>query len=286
MSKLVDSLENCYNSGKFPHAILIESNNQSFCFSDILNVSKLLLCMSDHSKGEVCSECANIENGNCLNLFVIEPDGKNIKKEQILELKNKCSFMPVTSKNNVYIIKNAERLNKESANTMLKFIEEPFDNCIGFFITNNKDNVINTIKSRCSIYSSMYEDTNINDKLGLTDDEVSFYLEVLSRYLKEISNDCLIIHNRILIKDKIDNLEGARNFFGVMLYVYDNVIDKKLGKGCCDVTVNFDYLLNRDIMQLLREKQIIVNVIDKLMFNLNVELVYDKFVIEMSGLNE
>ena len=39
-----------------------------------------------------------------------------------------------------YIIKNAERLNPSSANTILKFLEEPEDNIIAILLTNNRYN--------------------------------------------------------------------------------------------------------------------------------------------------
>ena len=43
--------------------------------------------------------------------------------------------------------KNAEKLNGSSANAMLKFVEEPTEGILGFFITNNKDVIIPTIKN-------------------------------------------------------------------------------------------------------------------------------------------
>ena len=62
-----------------------------------------------------------IDSNNLPSLQIIEPVGKFIKKEQIVDLKNKFKYKPIYSKNNIYIIKNAEKLNTSSANTMLKF---------------------------------------------------------------------------------------------------------------------------------------------------------------------
>ena len=42
-------------------------------------------------------------------------------------------------------------MNDTSFNKMLKFLEEPEDNILGFYITRNKDSVANTIVSRCEL---------------------------------------------------------------------------------------------------------------------------------------
>ena len=57
----------------------------------------------------------------------------------------------------IYIIKHCEKLNKDSANTMLKFLEEPEGSVIGFFITSHEDNVLPTIQSRCQHISVVFE---------------------------------------------------------------------------------------------------------------------------------
>ena len=75
---------------------------------------------------------------NLPSLIIIEPDGLNIKKDQILDMMEKFSTKPVFTKFNIYVIREADRFNQSSANTLLKFLEEPEDNIIGFFITNNK----------------------------------------------------------------------------------------------------------------------------------------------------
>jgi DNA polymerase-3 subunit delta' len=51
----------------------------------------------------------------------------------------------------IYIVNNFDSINNVAANAFLKFIEEPTKNTYGIIIVNNKDNVIDTIKSRCQV---------------------------------------------------------------------------------------------------------------------------------------
>ena len=51
------------------------------------------------------------------------------------------------------IIKETEKLNASSANTILKFLEEPEDGIIAILLTDNRYHVLDTILSRCQILS-------------------------------------------------------------------------------------------------------------------------------------
>ena len=76
-------------------------------------------------------------------------------------------------------------MNKESANTMLKFLEEPNGNVIGFFITSHLDNVMLTIQSRCQHLNVMF-DNNIYEQFNLEEEKYNQYKEVIDNYLEEI----------------------------------------------------------------------------------------------------
>ena len=154
----VKELVNKYRENKLAHAYLIETNNLSSALSDVKELVKVLNCSNEYR--ENCTTCnlCNLINKNLLpSLKIIEPDGTSIKKAQIEELKESFSSIPIYSKYNIYIINNAEKLNPSSANSMLKFVEEPTSGIIGFFITTNKDVMIDTIKSRCQQIVLNYE---------------------------------------------------------------------------------------------------------------------------------
>ena len=92
-----------------------------------------------------------IQNGTHANLFLLDAinNEENIKIEKIRKLLlflNKSTY----NKNlKIILLDNAEYLNINSSNALLKSIEEPNKNTYFFIINNNSQKILNTIKSRC-----------------------------------------------------------------------------------------------------------------------------------------
>ncbi len=71
--------------------------------------------------------------------------------DQIRQLKNESKYTPHEAEKKVYIISNADRMNKESANSFLKILEEPPEELIILLTTSNLNAMPITIRSRCHI---------------------------------------------------------------------------------------------------------------------------------------
>ncbi|MEO8065311.1 MAG: AAA family ATPase [Candidatus Doudnabacteria bacterium] len=84
------------------------------------------------------------------DLLIIErpEDKKVIVIEQIRELVYKLSLLPYQAKYKVALIDNAEDLNEEAANALLKCLEEPKPSTIIILITGNSNRLPKTIISR------------------------------------------------------------------------------------------------------------------------------------------
>ena len=72
-----------------------------------------------------CLSCRRIQNRNFEDIIFLEPDGQNIKIEQIRELNRTLNFKPVSGKYRAAIVSNAEKMTEEAANSFLKSLEEP-----------------------------------------------------------------------------------------------------------------------------------------------------------------
>ena len=151
--RFVDYIEKIMNSNKLSHAYLIETEDTSLEFPLILMFVKLILCPKNFVECKMlncgqCNNCKLIDSNNFPDFEVIEADGAQIKKNQLLELKDEFQKTSLIGKRRVYLIKDAEKLNPSSANTMLKFLEEPEDNIIAILLTKNRYQVIDSILSR------------------------------------------------------------------------------------------------------------------------------------------
>ncbi len=278
----INELISLYEKNKLSHIYLIETNNQNFCVENLLPLIKKL-CFTNVSDEENKHISNLIDQKTFPNLYIISPDGKNIKKEQIKNLKKLCSVAPVLSKNHVYIIEFAEKLNSSSGNTLLKFAEEPVDNCYGFLLTNNKDNVISTIKSRCEIVS--YNDYNITiyDKLNIDEKDYIMHKNNVLDYLKkiEVEKDDKILYNKLNLDVSYKEKENAIIFFNIMLDIYNNILKNKIK----NLQGEYLFLQEFSIENIMKKRNIIVDIINNFNYNLNIDLIYDKFVIEMGDIN-
>ena len=259
-----------YHENKLAHAFLLESNDTEKCYLDVLEFIKSI-CREKVVEG--INTDVLIDNNSLPSLIVIEPDGQNIKKEQILDMMEKFSTKPVYTENNFYIVKNSERFNGSSANTLLKFLEEPEDNIIGIFITNNKETVINTIRSRCQLFS-VYYDLDIDSKL---DDEI---LTDVKLYLNSIyKNNEDIIYNRTHMSGLYKERNDWEIFFRTMLYyLKDCIVSNRKDKIEMVKSISQDNLVK--IIVYIEE------IIKYIKSNCNIDLVLDKFVIEMRNYYE
>lgn len=279
----INQLINLYHEGKLSHAYLIETNNLEKCFQDLLEVIKQINCPKEYEANcQKCNLCNLLKNRFLPSFIIIEPDGKNIKKEQILDLKSRFSSIPTYTKENIYVIKEAEKLNAASANTMLKFLEEPESHIIGFFITNNINNVINTIKSRCETISIKYEEANTLDVTN------NSYFDTVKNYLEAIEtnpNESIFYNRDILLKNYKDRSD-IMNIFQLILSIFTKVIEEKKSSKDIAFQENFAFLINKKMEDIIRIQKIIIEYIDELNYNVNIELFLDKFLIELSGKNE
>lgn len=149
-----DLIYNSVKNNRISHAYLIDSNGCSDSFDIALSLVKTIVCPYNYTNFSDCGECnicKRIDDGNYLELKVISPDGKNIKKEQLLELQEDFSKTAIENSKRIYIIRDCEKLNVSSSNCILKFLEEPSENIYAILLTNDINKILSTIISRCQI---------------------------------------------------------------------------------------------------------------------------------------
>ena len=155
---------NAINNNKLSHAYLFDSNGNSDVMNIVLSFVKIIICMDKKSDEEILNIFDRIDNGNYIDVKIIEPDGLWIKKEQLLDLQSEFSKSAIEGSKKIYIIKSADKMNIQTANSILKFLEEPVDDIIAILIVDNINLVIPTIISRCQIIKlnkKKYEESSL-----------------------------------------------------------------------------------------------------------------------------
>ena len=302
-------LKNSITSNKVSHAYIIESNGYSKSFDLALSFAKYLLCpnsYTNNSKCEDCTQCTSITNNEYIELKIIEADGQWIKKSQLDELQLDFSKKAVLGDKKIYIIKDADKLNASSANSLLKFLEEPEEGIIAILLTDNIYQMIGTIVSRCQVVSlkpnkkldNLSTLNRIEDIIFISEQEITDFINSedsinyidksieFSRYYEDNKMNTLIYINRLwndTFSDRTLNILG----FSIMLLLYKDILNMKLGKDLevfVDYTEDVKYICEKNSIECLMSKiNVIMKLRDLIKFNINQNALMDKLIIELKG---
>ena len=307
-TKLFDLFDKAIKNNKLSHAYLFDSYNNSNSLDVVLSLCKMIMCENDDYFCDNCSVCNRISHDNYTDVKIIRPDGNYIKKEQIIELQNSYSMISIEGKKRIYIILDCDKMNTSTSNSLLKFLEEPYEDVIAFLVTNNVNKVIDTIKSRCQVLKLVNEEYGNLNSIGKIANLVVKTREEFDNFINDENNINLI-------NDVIEFIEYyENNGLDVLIYVDKMLNLKKRSRD--DVNFIFDMLINfyYDIILLRNGQDIkifndyvdILNVVDKLnsddkllkklsilleykeyiKFNVNIGLLFDSLIISFEGDND
>ena len=243
--KFVDEVQKILDNNMISHAYFLEHNNYSK-YREVLKY----LCREFLKKNTSPQNLSLInDNFDYPEIKLLEANGKTIKKEQVLELKNMCLEKPIMGKYIIYIIDGAEYLNSSSANTILKFLEEPEENIIGILVSNNRYQVINTLISRCQILSlnpavdsDLENDSNIlNFIYKIKNRDYGLFVDIRDMYALEKKEVLLFLKNvQTYCMNIIDTYIGAKII---------EVIEEK--KNDLKYNVNMKLFLDNLVLELI-----------------------------------
>ena len=160
---------------------ILEQNqlNHAYLFSGYfgslemaLFLSKSLFCTEKQGvlPCESCRNCKLIDQEEFPDVTIIRPMNQIIKTERIRELVGQFSQSGIENQRQVFIIEQAEKMHANAANSLLKVIEEPQSETYIFFLTNDQEQMLPTIRSRTQIFQFKKQEANLIfqlEKLGL-----------------------------------------------------------------------------------------------------------------------
>lgn len=118
-----------------------------------LQFAKALNCLeTEADAGDACDHCTSckkIDHGLHPDVLLIEPEGQNIKVDQIRRLQRDLAYRPYEGKRRVCILTAADRMAPHIPNTLLKTLEEPPLHTVIILLANNSRFILPTILSRC-----------------------------------------------------------------------------------------------------------------------------------------
>ena len=147
----VKLLTNSIEHRDISHAYLFYGNSIALLYRLALSFSASINCQLGGCGS--CTVCKNTLKGVYPNLNVVEAEGNILTIDKIVELQrfiNMSSYMPGKK---ICIIKNAEIMNDQASNRLLKTLEEPPGGSIFILLTEDISSILPTVVSRCLVFN-------------------------------------------------------------------------------------------------------------------------------------
>lgn len=151
---VVRLLEQSVARDRLSHAYLFEGEVGTKKFETAIYFAQMLLCKAeDHRPCQQCSNCRRIRQGIHPNVMQIEPVKDTIRKNQIQDLQEEFSKTAIEPGKKIYVIRDIDKISPGAANSILKFLEEPYPDIHAILTTSNINRILPTIISRSQIVS-------------------------------------------------------------------------------------------------------------------------------------
>lgn len=260
--KLVGRISASLRGGNVSHAYIIEGDNCVDKEAFARDFLKAVCCVERPGDGcDSCVTCRKIDHDNCEDLYYVRAEGtttRSVKDDAITELQENLKKKPNGSRN-MAIICNADTMTKRAQNRLLKTLEEPYPGTVIMLLSENRENLLDTIKSRCIFYRlSGGEDTgaeNLKDANKLVDalieGEKFFTLkQILSKSVKNREDAFRILdgleriyRNFLLEKDPRGRLLKKEEIFRAVSLIEEARRDLIMN-------VNYNYALKNLVLKI------------------------------------
>ena len=150
--KLIERIGSSIKAGRVFHAYIIEGDAVSGKEDFAREFCKAIVCLERPGEGcDRCVNCRKIDHGNYEDFHFVESDGMSVKDEQISKVQSDIKKKPMEERHMV-VIKDADTMTLRAQNRLLKTLEEPFEGTVMIVLSENRENLLETIKSRCVLY--------------------------------------------------------------------------------------------------------------------------------------
>ena len=265
----IEHFKEAVRKGKVSHAYIIDGPEGIGKKTFAGYIAAALLCEKGIEEGPcmVCGSCVKADTHNHPDIIWVEHDKPTVLsideiRQQVIDT---VDIVPYYGPYKIYIIKDAQLLNDNGQNALLKTLEEPPEYALFFLLTDNYDRLLDTIKSRCmKLRMEPLDQEIIIRELGK-----KHTIILSSHLLSEVQAVCdkiLIINKGRIVADELTSsltgtgssteklrliVEGRKQQVQSVLQKVDGVVKVtdmgEAEKGCCEFTVDS----RRDVRRLI-----------------------------------
>jgi DNA polymerase-3 subunit delta' len=135
--------------GRFPGALLLTCDSEERVLAEARRLAARLLCPGGDPEA-ACDSCRRTMSGLHPDLFVVEPEGVQIRVDRVRDALAFGAGRPYEGDRRVAIVARADLLGEEAGNALLKSLEEPGGHLHWILTTTRPELLLPTIRSRCA----------------------------------------------------------------------------------------------------------------------------------------
>ena len=234
LAELDDLLRLQINAGQLSHAYIFkgeEAEDQAYA------LAASLCCIGSVEERPCgkCQVCRNILAETYPDCRVIEPEKGVLRIEAMRAMAVQAQLAAIDGDWKIFIIKQADRMTDEAANNVLKLLEEPPERTVFILITQQPEQLLPTIISRCQLFV-FGRDLAKAEKMP--DGQMLIEAERFLRNLPRIQ-----IYEVLLLSRQREKREEQREFLYALLHVLHQA-----AVGQIELPMAYGYLLRSETM--------------------------------------
>jgi DNA polymerase-3 subunit delta' len=148
-ARAVAQIERAIASGKIAQAYLFDGPHGAGKRTAAVGLAAALNCEVDPLGCGACGSCDKVARDLHPDVLLVAADGAQIKIEQVRAVTARLAYTPHEGKVRVIVIDEAERLNPNAANALLKSLEEPRPHTRFVLVSSASHRLLPTVRSRC-----------------------------------------------------------------------------------------------------------------------------------------
>ena len=290
-----DEMIKLYENKKFPKVLLLNGHKGIGKFTLTMHFINYIYSKNELPQYDVKNKVLNVNSAfynSLLNkttqdvIFIQAEENKNIKIDEIRSLKSTLASSSLSNNPRFTIIDEVEFLNNNSANALLKTLEEPSDNNFFILINNQQTTLIETISSRCLKSNIFLNSTQVSRVINYLIEDRG--VENLIDSIENLSPGLFLRFNEIFLKYQIKQNDNILNKVKILINAYKKEKDKSL-------TILIYFLIDKfffhriknnlnEIEFLLSTKSKIIKIInDFVKYNLNINSVLNLIEIKLKN---
>lgn len=148
--KVIDRLSKLMESGRFPHALIIEGEEGIGKKTLAKDIACALVCRGNDKPCGECSQCKKAIAAIHPDISEYIPAGtaNSFHVNTVRNIINDAYVQPNEADYKIYILANAHCMNQNAQNALLKILEDPPKYVVFILTTNSKSALLSTVLSR------------------------------------------------------------------------------------------------------------------------------------------